>query len=63
MAIPIIYNVRSVRARWTSAIVAVLGIAGRFWKDRRELDCPYRDLGRIERLWSLCEGMAAAHLS
>lgn len=28
MAIPIIYNIRSVRARWTSAIVAVVGIAG-----------------------------------
>lgn len=28
MAIPIIYNLRSVRARWTSAIVAVVGIAG-----------------------------------
>ena len=28
MAIPIIYNVRSVKARWTSTIVAVLGIAG-----------------------------------
>ena len=28
MAIPIIYNLRSVRARWLSAIVAVLGIAG-----------------------------------
>jgi putative ABC transport system permease protein len=28
MAIPFIYNVRSVRARWSSAIVAVLGIAG-----------------------------------
>ena len=28
MAIPIIYNVRSVRARWTSSVVAVLGIAG-----------------------------------
>jgi len=28
MAIPIIYNVRSVKARWTSSIVAVLGIAG-----------------------------------
>jgi len=28
MAIPIIYNLRSVKARWTSAIVAVLGIAG-----------------------------------
>ena len=28
MAIPIIYNIRSVRARWTSTIVAVLGIAG-----------------------------------
>jgi putative ABC transport system permease protein len=28
MAIPLIYNVRSVKARWTSAIVAVIGIAG-----------------------------------
>lgn len=28
MAIPILYNIRSVRARWTSAIVAVVGIAG-----------------------------------
>lgn len=28
MAIPIIYNIRSVQARWTSTIVAVLGIAG-----------------------------------
>lgn len=28
MAIPFIYNVRSVKARWTSAIVAVMGIAG-----------------------------------
>jgi len=28
VAIPLIYNVRSVRARWKSTIVAVLGIAG-----------------------------------
>ena len=28
MAIPIVYNFRSVRARWTSTIVAVVGIAG-----------------------------------
>ena len=28
MAIPVIYNVRSVFQRWTSAIVAVLGVAG-----------------------------------
>lgn len=28
MAIPIVYNIRSIRARWTSTIVAVLGIAG-----------------------------------
>jgi putative ABC transport system permease protein len=28
MAIPLIYNVRSLRARWTSTVVAVLGIAG-----------------------------------
>src|SRR6202171_2442872 len=28
VAIPVVYNLRSVKARWTSAIVAVLGIAG-----------------------------------
>lgn len=28
MAIPVIYNFRSVKERWTSAVVAVLGIAG-----------------------------------
>jgi putative ABC transport system permease protein len=28
MAIPVVYNLRSVKARWTSSIVAVLGIAG-----------------------------------
>ncbi len=28
MAIPLAYNLRSVRIRWTSAVVAVLGIAG-----------------------------------
>jgi putative ABC transport system permease protein len=28
MPIPLIYNVRSVRERWTSAVVAVLGVAG-----------------------------------
>jgi len=28
MAIPVIYNVRSVKERWTSTIVAILGIAG-----------------------------------
>ena len=28
MAIPIVYNLRSVRARWLSALVAILGIAG-----------------------------------
>src|SRR5947209_1703902 len=28
MAIPVVYNLRSVKERWTSSIVAVLGIAG-----------------------------------
>lgn len=28
MAIPLVYNLRSVRVRWTSSIVAVVGIAG-----------------------------------
>ena len=28
MALPLIYNLESVRVRWTSTVVAVLGIAG-----------------------------------
>jgi len=28
MAIPVVYNLRSVKVRWTSAVVAVLGVAG-----------------------------------
>ena len=28
MAIPLVYNIRSVRRRWASSLVAVLGIAG-----------------------------------
>jgi putative ABC transport system permease protein len=28
MAIPVVYNIRSARERWTSSVVAVLGIAG-----------------------------------
>src|SRR5918996_579964 len=28
MALPIVYNLRSVRQRWASSLVAVLGIAG-----------------------------------
>src|SRR5262249_56368890 len=28
VAIPIVYNIRSLGARWTSTVVAVLGIAG-----------------------------------
>ena len=28
MAIPLVYNLRSVRRRWASSLVAVLGIAG-----------------------------------
>ena len=36
MAIPVIYNLRSVRARWVSSIVAVLGIAGTVGCFRRD---------------------------
>jgi putative ABC transport system permease protein len=28
VAIPLVYNVKSLRARWTSTVVAVVGIAG-----------------------------------
>ena len=28
MAIPLVYNLRSLRARWASTVVAVVGIAG-----------------------------------
>ena len=32
MAIPVVYNLRSVKERWSSAVVAVLGIAGDRWR-------------------------------
>ena len=36
VAIPLVYNLRSVRERWASSVVAVLGIAGTVGGVRRD---------------------------
>ncbi len=45
---------------WLAASPEVEGINGRFWIDRRDVRCRFRDPEREERLWALCERMTSA---
>jgi retinol dehydrogenase-12 len=45
---------------WLAISKDMEGTSGRFWKDRRELDCPYRDPAQVSQLWSLCERSTGA---
>ena len=49
-------------ALWLAASREVEGLSGRFWIDRRQHPCRFRDDALEERLWSLCESMTAAHV-
>jgi NAD(P)-dependent dehydrogenase (short-subunit alcohol dehydrogenase family) len=42
---------------WLAASPEVAGLSGKYWVDRREATCRYRDRGREEELWALCERM------
>jgi retinol dehydrogenase-12 len=44
---------------WLAASPAVEGITGRFWKNRREVRCRFRDPAAVEQLWALVEQQAA----
>ena len=45
-------------AVWLAASPEVEGSSGRFWIDRREVLCRFRDAAAEERLWELCASMA-----
>jgi len=44
---------------WLAASPDLDGVSGRFWVDRKERSCRFRDPDREERLWSLCEAMTS----
>jgi NAD(P)-dependent dehydrogenase (short-subunit alcohol dehydrogenase family) len=45
-------------AVWLAASPEVEGTSGRFWIDRRDVPCRFRDDAAEERLWELCASMA-----
>lgn len=42
-------------AIWLAASPAVEGVTGKFWNNRREHRCRYRNAPAVERLWTLVE--------
>ena len=42
---------------WLAASPEVEGRSGRFWIDRRERQCRFRDEAGEEALWALCRAM------
>jgi NAD(P)-dependent dehydrogenase (short-subunit alcohol dehydrogenase family) len=42
-------------AVWLAASADVAGVTGRFFADRREMPCEFRDHDTEERLWRICE--------
>lgn len=40
-------------ATWLAASSDARGVTGRYWSDRRERECPFRDPQEIERLWTV----------
>lgn len=45
---------------WLAAAIEVEGITGRLWKDRHQVDCPFRDPAQLEALYAKCEALVAA---
>jgi len=45
---------------WLAASPEVGGLSGRFWSDRRERRCRFRDAESEEALWGKCEAMTSS---
>lgn len=45
---------------WLAASPEVQGQTGKFWKDRREVPCRFRDTAAVEQLWALAEQQMVA---
>ncbi len=44
-------------AVWLATSPDVAGVTGRFYDQRTEVDCQFRDVDAEEKLWALCQGM------
>ncbi|MBI4614262.1 MAG: SDR family NAD(P)-dependent oxidoreductase [Planctomycetes bacterium] len=42
---------------WLAASPDLAAVTGKYWEDRRDKPCSFRDAGAEERLWNLCERM------
>lgn len=47
-------------AVWLASSAGVAGVTGKFFEQRREIPCEFRDTAVEEQLWSICEGMAGS---
>jgi retinol dehydrogenase-14 len=45
-------------AIWLASSPELDGVTGKFFENRKEIPCSFRDPDREERLWSICEGLA-----
>jgi NAD(P)-dependent dehydrogenase (short-subunit alcohol dehydrogenase family) len=45
-------------AVWLASSPEVEGVSGRFYENRREIPCSFRNTDAEERLWSICEKLA-----
>jgi hypothetical protein len=46
-------------AVWLATSPDLAGVTGKFFSDRRERPCDFRNAAAEERLWSLCEHLTA----
>lgn len=44
---------------WLASSPEMQGLSGRYWYDRTERPCKFRDYESTQRLWTLCEAQAA----
>jgi NAD(P)-dependent dehydrogenase (short-subunit alcohol dehydrogenase family) len=47
-------------AVWLASSAEVEGVSGRFFEQRRELPCAFRNAEAEEKLWSICEGLVGS---
>lgn len=47
-------------AVWLASSPEVEGVNGRFFEQRREVPCEFRNVEAEEKLWSICEGLAGS---
>lgn len=44
-------------ATWLATAPELAGQSGKFWDERAERECEFRDMPQCRSLWDLCEGL------